>query len=143
MASWQWSYPNSLADTATVLFDASPANAAYHWRAPVVDNLEPRQVEVRTFDGGTRAYEIGEEGRVIELAFENLPAGDDSTVTQLRGYRGIVKFLRDSCGWGLRTFGYYDQDGSAEMEVRYTGGIESFCRNADGTYTGTIRLNGV
>jgi hypothetical protein len=143
MASWQWSYPFSLADTATVLFDISPANAAYHWRGPVVDSPEPRQVEVRTFDGGTRAYEIGKEGRVIELSFENLPVGDDSTATQLRGYAGIVKFLRDSCGWSLRTFGHYDQDGSTELEVRYAGGIESFRRNADGTYSGTIRLSGV
>ncbi len=140
MPTWQWSYPYDDTDSATVLFDGSPASALCHWRVPLVDVPEPRQVYVRTLDGGARCYELGAAGRTIELAFDGLPEGSDATATQLYGFKGIVEFLEGSAEFGLNTFGLYDHDGISEREVRYMGGIEMSRRGAGGTYSGIIRL---
>ena len=140
MPQWQWSYPYDDTDTATVLFDAAPADALCHWRVPLVDVPAPRQIYTRTLDGGVRCYELGAPGRTIELAFSGLPEGSDGTAAQLYGYKGIVKFLEDSAGFGLNTFGLFDHDGASELEVRYLGGIESFRRGAGGSYSGVIHL---
>ena len=140
MPSWQWSYPYNDTDSGTVLFEASPASALCHWRVPLSDVPEPRQVYARTLDGGVRCYELGDEGRTIELSFDGLPEGSDSVATELWGYLGIKKFLTDHVSFGMKTFGFYDHAGSAEVELRYLGGIETFKRGVGGVYSGTIRL---
>ena len=140
MPTWQWSYPYDSADTATVHFGASPADALCHWRTPLIDAPQVRQIYVRTLDGGVRCYESGGHGRVIELTFDGLPEGSAASATALWGYRGLKEFLTTHTGFGLRTFGLFDHEGLEELEVRYFGGVESFRRHTGGVYSGAIRL---
>lgn len=127
MPSWQWSYPYNSADTATVLFDASPADSCCHWRAPHRDSPQPRDVLVETLDGGVRSYRLGSAGRLIVLRFVDLPSGSASVATQLWGYTGMLEFLENHAQFGESTFGYFDHATSpTELEVRYAGGIDGF-----------------
>ena len=140
MPSWQWSYPYSGTDTATALFDASPASALCHWRAPFRDTPIPRQLLVETLDGGVRSYRVGQAGRIIQLEFDGLPEGSDTTAIQLWGYLGLLAFLEDSTDFSQDTFGFYDHtDTPSEVEVRYVGGSESFVLS-QGRYSGQIVL---
>ena len=140
MPSWQWSYQYGEADTATVLFNASPASGICRWRAPLRDNPEPRQVQVRHVDGSVVTYTVGAAGRLIVLRFENMPAGSAAVATQLWGHAGITEFLATHARHGENTFGYYDDLGSAEVEVRYLGGFESW-QMSRGLWSGTISLS--
>ena len=140
MPSWQWSYPYNDTDTGTVLFNSSPASAICRWRAPLRDNPEPRQVLPRHVDGSRVAYTIGEAGRLIVLRFVNMPDGSDSVATQLWGHDGIKEFLDTHSLYGENTFGFHDDLGSAEVEVRYVGGIESW-QMVRGVWTGQITLS--
>ncbi len=140
MPSWQWSYPYNAADTATVHFDASPADTLYHWRAPHRDTPVPRHTVVQTADGGIRSYKLGNAGRLIVLRFIQLPAGSDASATQLYGYLGLLSFLEDHLDFSQETFGFYDHTvGAAEIEVRYMSGIETFVLN-QGRYDGQVVL---
>ena len=140
MPAWQWSYPYNTADTATVHFDGSPADALCHWRAPHSDVPAPRQITVETADGGIRSYKMGNAGRLIVLRFIQLPPGSDASATQLHGYLGLLSFLEDHIDFGQRTFGFYDHTaGATELEVRYLNGIETFVLN-QGRYDGQIVL---
>jgi len=139
MPSWQWSYPFNDTDTGTVLFDAAPADALCHWRPPHMDVPVPRQRYTRTGDGRVRNYEIGTAGRRIVLQFSGLPVGDDGTATSLWGMDGIKEFLLTHAEYGQKTFGFYDDAGSAELEVRYVGGIDRFVLE-NGVYRGAIEL---
>jgi hypothetical protein len=142
MPSWQWSYPYNASDTATVLFDATPANALYRWRAPHQDVSLPRQVLVETAEGGVRNYKVGQAGRLTVLRFVSLPPGSDVTATQLYGYLGLLRFLRDFTDFGQKTFGFYDHTpGATEREVRYVRGVETFTLT-QGCYVGQIVLRG-
>jgi len=145
MASWQWSFPanGATADTATVFFNASPATAVDNWRSPLQDSPMPRQVFTRTMNGSDRAYQLGTEGRKIVLVFKQLNEGASGTATAMHGYLGIKEFLLTHTEYGLTSFGYYDADGSAELEVRYLSGIETFRRVAGNRYNGTITLAAV
>jgi len=140
MPSWQWSYPYNATDTATVLFDAAPADALYRWRAPHQDVPLPRQVLVETGDGGVRNYEVGTAGRLIVLRFAGLPPGSDATATQLYGYLGMLRFLEEFTDFGQHPFGFFDHTGGAtELQMRYLRGIETFTL-AQGRYTGQVVL---
>jgi len=140
MTAWQWSYPFDSTDLATVVFDVAPANALCHWRAPHVDAPQPRYALVETVDGGIRSYRVGDAGRNIVLRFVGLPVGDDTSDTTLWGYNGILRFLETFCEFSGKPFGFYDHTGtSAELRVRYIGGIETFRRTRD-QYDGEIVL---
>lgn len=143
MPSWQFSYPYNAADTGTVLFDGSPADSSYRWDVPLRDNPQPKQSRVRTADGSVTVYDHGVAPRVIRLRFRGLPEGNAGTATELRGYLGLKAFLETHTDFGLASFGYYDHAGSAELEVRYAGGIESFERGVGGYYGGEIVLEEV
>ena len=140
MPSWQWSYPYNATDTATVHFDAAPADALCHWRAPHRDVPVPRRTLVQTADGGVRSYKMGNAGRLIVLRFVQLPAGSDANAVQLYGYLGLLCFLEDHVDFGQSPFGFYDHIAEAtECEVRYVRGIETFVLN-QGRYDGQIVL---
>ena len=140
MPSWQWSYPYGGTDTATVLFDAAPADAVYHWRAPHQDVPQPRQVFVETADGGMRVYTLAQVGRLIVLRFAGLPEGSDADDLALYGWRGMLKFLEAFTNFGGDTFGFYGHESDAEeVEVRCVRGIETFLL-AQGRYDGQIVL---
>lgn len=140
MAAWQWSYPFNSTDLATVHFDAAPANALCHWRAPHVDVPEPRYALVETVDGGIRSYRVGDAGRRIVLRFVGLPLGDDTLDAALWGYSGMLRFLEVFTGFSGKSFGFFDHIGtSTEVRVRYVGGIETFRRTRD-QYDGELVL---
>ena len=140
MPSFQWSYPYGAADTATVLFSASPADSSYQWVLPYRDVPAPRQTMIETVDGGVRVYNFGIEGREIDLRFTDLPAGSAGTPTALYGYLGLKYFLQSVVNWGELPLGYYDEAGGAEVKVRYIDGIKSFEQGVGGPRAGVIRL---
>jgi len=140
MATWQWSYPYDDTDTATVVFNASPASAIYRWRGPNRDNPVPRQSVVRHVDGSTRAYTIGTAGRVFVCRFVNLPEGSAETATEMYGKLGIEEFLETHTEFGRRTFGFWDHAGTSEIEVRYDGGFEDWQQERGGRWSGNIRF---
>ncbi len=140
MPSWQWSYEYNAADTYTVLFDASPATASYHWRPPLADIVIPRQVSVEVLDGGMRTYDLATPGRLMTLVFNSIPEGNAGTITAMYGYLGIASFLLNGPVYSKLTFGFYDHAGSAELQVRYVSGLDTFWRNTGGQYSGQITL---
>ena len=140
MAAWEWTYPYS-GSTAVVSFNSSPGSPTDQWRMDI-DNPAPNQVSTRTLNHGVRVYELGTAGRIITLTFSgNLQLGASATASAMYGYLGVVEFLKTHTEYGIKTFGFLDPEGGAEIEVRYLGGVESFQRNKGGRYAGTIRLS--
>lgn len=139
MPSWQWSYPYNAADTHTVVFSASPASPEYQWRPPLADIVAPRQVSVEALDGGVRTYDLATPGRLMTLVFNSIADGSQASATALYGYLGITYFLLNGPVYGKLTFGFYDHAGSAELQVRYVSGLETF-RLTAGRYSGQITL---
>lgn len=127
MPTAQWSYPYNGADTHTCHFFSSPASPSFLWDPPHRDTPLIRHARVETEDGSQFVYQQGADSRLIVCRFSGLPEGTaGSGDTNLRGYLGLEYFLANGPDYGADTFGYYDETGAAEIEVRYMGGIETF-----------------
>ena len=143
MATWQWSYPYNAADSATVMFSGTPASPICQWRAPLLDAPQPRQVRMRTGNGAEYVYTVSPAGRLVVLRFNALPEGAATPATALWGYLGMKYFLETIVDFGRLSFGFYDHVGTAEVEMRYAGGIEAFEQIEASLYRGSIRLEKV
>lgn len=140
MPTAQWSYPYNDPDTHTCMFYGTPASPSFLWDAPHQDTPLIRHTRVETEDGSQFVYQMGSDSRIIVCRWSLLPAGSAATPTSLYGYLGLVEFLSSGPDYGAGTFGFYDETGAAEIEVRYISGIETF-RKLVGSYrTGEIVL---